>query len=294
MSEATDSTVIGFVGLGNMGGPMAAALIEAGYPVTGYDPDPAAMARFQDAGGVPAQTAAAAIGAGRLSILVLPTSSVVEEVVAQARDSIGPGSVIVDMSSSEPMRTTRLAEQVRSWGASLVDAPISGGVRGAVSRTLTVMVGGDEESVAEVREVLTTFGRVIEVGPVGAGHAVKALNNWLSATHLWATSEAMVIGQRFGLDPGTMIDVFNGSSGRSGSTEVKWPKFILPGGFDSGFGLRLMLKDVRIAIDLAEQLGLPTALGTCVTERWQEAADGLPPDADHTEVAAWIAGERGR
>ncbi|WP_396659484.1 NAD-binding protein [Microbacterium sp.] len=129
---------------------------------------------------------------------------------------------------------------------------------------------------------------VIHVGPVGAGHAMKALNNLLSATHLWITSEAMIAGERFGLDPQTMLAVFNGSSGRSGSTENKWPNFILPGRYDSGFGLRLMLKDMRIAVALAEQVGVPSRLGADTVDLWAEAAADLGEHADHTEVAKWV------
>jgi 3-hydroxyisobutyrate dehydrogenase len=127
---------------------------------------------------------------------------------------------------------------------------------------------------------------------VGSGHAIKALNNLISATHLWITSEAMVAGQRFGLQPEVMLEIINGSSGRSGSSEVKWPRYVLPGTFDSGFGLRLMLKDMRTATALAGQLDAPIDLGAAAVERWAEAADDLPPGADHTEIAKWLAAEQ--
>jgi 3-hydroxyisobutyrate dehydrogenase len=151
------------------------------------------------------------------------------------------------------------------------------------------MVGGADDDVTPLTETLGHLGRVVRTGDVGSGHAVKALNNLLSATHLWATSEAVVAAQRFGIPPRVFLDVLNGSSGRSGSTENKWPNFILPGTYDSGFGLRLMLKDMHIATGLAGALGAPTALGEFATERWSIAADDLPLDADHTEIARWIA-----
>ena len=167
------------------------------------------------------------------------------------------------MSSSEPLRTRALAEKLAASGlARLVDAPVSGGVGGAERGTLTIMAGGEADTIADLAEVLSVLGRVRHTGPVGSGHALKALNNLLSATHLLATSEAMVAGQEFGLDPHTMLEVFNASSGRSGSTENKWPNFVLPGGYDSGFGLGLMLKDMKIATQLAAPSTGPAAWAT--------------------------------
>jgi 3-hydroxyisobutyrate dehydrogenase len=192
------------------------------------------------------------------------------------------------MSSSEPLRTRALAEQLESVGASLIDAPVSGGVRGAVNGTLTVMVGGDATLVESCRPLLETFGRVVHVGDVGAGHAVKALNNLMSATHLWITGEAMVAGERFGLRPEVMLEVFNSSSGKSGSTENKWPNFVLTESYNTGFALRLMLKDMRIATALAEAQGTPISLGEEAVALWAKASDDLPATADHTEVARWL------
>jgi 3-hydroxyisobutyrate dehydrogenase len=153
------------------------------------------------------------------------------------------------------------------------------------------MVGGAQADLAAAKPYLESLGRTIHVGPIGSGHAVKALNNLLSATHLWATSEAMLAGTRFGIDPEVMLSVFNSSSGRSGSTENKWPNFILPGTFDSGFGLRLMVKDMGIAVQLGEQVGVPPALGARALELWRRASEELAPTADHTEIAPWLETE---
>jgi len=282
-------STVGFVGLGNMGTPMTRRLVEAGYRVLAFDVSPEARARAvaagaEDAAGLEAVAKADAV------ILMLPNSAIVESVVDDRAlaDGLAAGSVIIDMSSSEPMRTRALAEKVGQRGISLVDAPVSGGVSGAESGKLTIMVGGSDADVARVRPLLEVLGTPVHVGAVGSGHAIKALNNLLSATHLWATSEAMTAGERFGLDPDVMLAVFNGSSGRSGSTENKWPNFIRPGTYNSGFGLRLMLKDMKIAVQLAEQAGAPTRLGADAVELWDEAAEGLEPTADHTEVARWI------
>jgi 3-hydroxyisobutyrate dehydrogenase len=152
------------------------------------------------------------------------------------------------------------------------------------------MVGGPDEAVAALTPLLAVLGRVRHVGGVGAGHALKALNNLMSAAHLLASSEALLAGQRFGLDPAVMLDAVNGSSGRSGSTENKWPNFVLPATFDSGFALTLMLKDIRIALGLAEATGAPSALTARTVELWAEAAAALAPDADHTEIVRWLRG----
>jgi 3-hydroxyisobutyrate dehydrogenase len=286
---------IGFIGLGNMGGPMSARLVDAGYRVLGYDLVAGARQAFADAGGELRDTLAEVVRGSELLILMLPDSHAVESVLGdeEVAAALSPGEIVVDMSSSEPVTTRSLAARLDADGVVLVDAPVSGGVKGAVAGTLTIMVGGTPSAVRRVQSVLEHLGTVVHAGPVGSGHAVKALNNLLSATHLWITSEAMVAGQRFGLDPEVMLAIFNGSSGRSGSTENKWPNFVLTDRFDSGFGLRLMLKDMRIAVDLAEQLGVPSALGADAVDLWARAADELPERADHTEVAKWVRGRGG-
>lgn len=283
---------VGFWGLGNMGMPMARRLVEAGVRVFGYDVSPLARDRFAAAGGTAITGPADLAGVG-VVVLMLPNSDIVEEVllVDGIADAVPRGALIVDMSSSEPLRTQALAARLAERGLNFLDAPVSGGVSGAEQGTLAIMVGGSAVDVDGVAPLLEHFGRPARVGPVGAGHALKALNNLLSATHLWATSEAMLVGERFGLDPEVMLMTINGSSGRSGSTQNKWPNFILPGGYDSGFGLQLMLKDMRIATGLAHDLGVPISLGDAVVTEWARAAAELPPSADHTEVARFLEQE---
>jgi 3-hydroxyisobutyrate dehydrogenase len=201
---------------------------------------------------------------------------------------LAPGTLIIDMSSSEPARTQTLARRLGRSGVAMIDAPVSGGVSGAERASLTIMVGAPDDDLERARVVLSSMGRIVHAGGVGAGHAVKALNNLLSATHLLVTSEAMIAGQRFGLDPDVMLAIINGSSGKSGSTENKWPNFILPGTYNTGFGIGLMVKDMRIALDLAEGTGAPSLLGADATAIWVEAASELPADADHTEIARWL------
>jgi 3-hydroxyisobutyrate dehydrogenase len=281
-------TEVGFVGLGKMGAPMAARLVRAGHLVRGYDPGDAARAALTAAGGTAVDSATAA--AAEVVVLMLPDSDVVEAVLFDGglAAALPEGALVVDMSSSAPTRTQAVADRLATLGVALVDAPVSGGVGGAVAGTLTIMLGGDDDAASRAADVIGALGSVRHVGPVGAGHALKALNNLLSATHLWATSEAVLIGERFGLDPATMLEAINTSSGRSGSTQKKWPDFVLPGTFDSGFSLALMLKDMRIASDLGHRLGMPVELGDAAVQRWAEARESLPADADHTEIVRWL------
>lgn len=276
-----------FVGLGNMGLPMATRLREAGFPVTGHDLALAARSKAAATGltvtGQPTASGADVV------VLMLPTSDAVESVAAELIPSLGEGCVVVDMSSSEPLRTQELAERLGKDGVTLVDAPVSGGVKGAIAGTLTIMTGGPEATVGEVTPLLSVMGTVRPTGPVGSGHALKALNNLLSATHLLVSSEALQAGRRFGLADEVMLDAINTSSGRSFSTEYKWPSFVVPETFDSGFALRLLVKDARIATSLARQLGLPARLGEAALHLWELAAEQLPADADHTEIAKFAA-----
>jgi 3-hydroxyisobutyrate dehydrogenase len=277
---------IGFVGLGNMGGPMSARLIKAGFQVNGYDVAENARAALTNEGGNGVRNLAEA--AGQVIVLMLPHSDIVEATVRDEQFAPAEGTIVIDMSSSEPLRTRELAAELRKRGIILVDAPVSGGVARARTGTLTIMTGGDPADLARVETVLAAMGTATHAGPIGSGHAVKALNNLLSATHLLVTCEAMLAGEKFGLDPAVMLEIFNRSSGRSGSTENKWPNFILPGTFDSGFGLQLMLKDMGIADRLAEQVGTPDPLGKKATELWARAAEALDAGADHTEIVNWL------
>jgi 3-hydroxyisobutyrate dehydrogenase len=281
---------IGFVGLGNMGIPMARRLVEAGYAVRSYDVSDDARERAGEAG-IPVAGSLGEVAAADTVVLMLPSSAIVQLVVddPEFATSVRAGSLVVDMGSSEPAGTRAVSARLEALGVGMVDAPVSGGVGGAEAGRLTIMVGGSTEDVGRATPWLAVLGKPVHVGEIGSGDAVKALNNLLSAAHLWVTSEVMLVGQRFGIDPQVMLEVFNASSGRSGSTENKWPNFVLPGGFDSGFALQLMLKDMRIATRLARECGLPSRLGESAVELWDEAASGLDPTADHTEVARYLA-----
>ncbi len=282
---------IGFIGLGNMGGPMSLRLAAAGYRVRGYDVSESALRSWAERvpGAVAAASPAAAADGAAAVLLMLPDSAVVTGVLTGVLPVMRPGAVVVDMSSAQPAFTRSLALAAAERGVAFVDAPVSGGVSGAERGSLTIMAGGPAAEVRRVRPLLDELGsRIMHVGEVGAGHAVKALNNLLSATHLLATSEAMAAAAAFGPDVPVVLDAISASSGRSGSTENKWPDFIVPGTFDSGFALRLMLKDMRIALVIAESAGTESRLSAAAVGLWAKAADDLPADAGHTEIARWL------
>ena len=287
---------IGFVGLGNMGQPMSGRLGAAGFQVSAFDIDARARERAAENAGVEVVSTVSAVAARTGAvILILPNSEVVRQVVLDQGllNAMEPGSLLIDMSSSDASQTRALAGPLQERGVRFLDAPVSGGVRGAQAGTLTIMVGGAESDLADCRPALEALGReVIHVGGLGAGHAVKALNNLLSATSLLASSEVLATAIEFGLDPEVVLDVINRSSGKSWSTELKLPRFVLSGSFDSGFGLGLMLKDMRMATSLARRTGTPALLGETVVEYWAQAAGALPEDADHTEIAKWVAQRR--
>jgi 3-hydroxyisobutyrate dehydrogenase len=292
------SARIGFVGLGNMGEPMVRRLAAAGHEVSAYDLAGSARDRLADVAGVTVAAAAGDVAEGAdMVILMLPDSAAVEQVLLGdgLLRRVAPPALVVDMSSSEPERTRALAEQAAQAGLTLVDAPVSGGVAGARAGTLTIMAGGPPGALARLRPVLDVLGsKVVHAGAgPGAGHAVKALNNLMSAAHLLVSCEAMLAAEAFGLDPAVVLNIVNESSGRSGSTQTKWPCYILPGGFDSGFSMRFMVKDMTIALRMAQAAGCPAAASRAVLEAWSAAADAMPPGADHTEIARWLRGASG-
>jgi 3-hydroxyisobutyrate dehydrogenase len=279
---------LGFVGLGHMGVPMTARLVAAGHEVQGFDVDPAARTR----GGAAAveSLADAAVGAEAV-VLMLATSTIVRQVVLDEGllDSLEPGALLVDMGSSDPTQTRELAAEAERREVRYVDAPVSGGVVGAEAGTLTIMAGGAEADLETCRPIFEAVGgKVVHAGRVGAGHALKALNNLLSATSFLITLEAVMVGSRFGLDPKVMVEAINDSTGRSWATEHKVPQFVEPRSFTSGFAMRLMVKDIQTARALAHATGSPFALGDASVALWEQAAEALPDEADHTEIALWL------
>lgn len=276
---------------------MAARLAAAGYRVRGHDvSEEARVAAAALEGAIVAESAMAAAAEADAVVLMLPSSSHVCAVLIDdgLLEALEAGVAVIDMSSSEPLVTRELAASAAARGVELIDAPVSGGVRGAVEGTLTIMAGGSTEAVEACRPLLETIGKTVRhVGAIGAGHALKALNNMLSAAHLLASCEALAIGREFGLDPHVLVETINVSTGRSASTERKLPEFILTETYDAGFAMSLMVKDVGIAVSLGEELGVPAALAQRTLALWQEAVAALGGSVDHTAIARWVDAAEG-
>lgn len=274
---------IAFIGLGMMGTPMAACLIKAGHQVWIKDANPQAESQFVSTHGGQAIAAGATLDV-QWVITMLPNSSIVESVLmSDLLKQIPAGVTVIDMSSSEPLRTRELAQRLGEHGLHMLDAPVSGGQKRAISGTLSIMVGGESELFEQARPVLAAMGTPVFVGPIGAGHALKALNNYVSAAGLLATVEALHAGEKFGLDPVVMTDVFNSATGRNNTTENKVKQYMLNGTYNSAFSLTLMAKDLGIAVQLGEQMGEKMAFGHLCRDIWQ-AANETEPKADHTEM----------
>lgn len=279
---------LAFIGLGHMGRPMAGRLAAAGYALQVYDK--AARVRLPGAS-IAATPAAAAVGADVL-VTMLPDGRAVRSALLGpngAAHTLRRGSLVIDMSSCDPPGTRALGAALADLGIRLVDAPVSGRVDGARAGTLTIMAGGRAADLRRARPVLEVLGtRIYHAGPLGAGHAVKALNNTIAAAGTLAAFEAVIVGRAFGLDPALMTDIFNASAGRNSTTENKVRQHVLSGAFASGFALALMAKDVGIAADLAHAVGVDAPLTRKARQLWRAAGRALPAGADHTEIYRYL------
>lgn len=278
---------IGFVGLGNMGAPMAHNLLAAGFNLVVRDSDTDRQQEFQRVYGCASAELPEAFSRAGVVVTMLPDNHVVWNAIIDwgIADALTPGAVVVDMSSSNPNGTLRLGEELSARGIGLIDAPVSGGVARATEGSLALMVGGDDDAFSRAQPVLETLGgQIFRTGPLGSGHAMKALNNYLHASAYAAAAEALTIGQRYGLGPATMTDVFNASTARSFNTEVVLKEHVIPGRYATGFMLGLLAKDVEIAADLADKHGVDAPICQLVSERWQVASGRLGFLADHSEA----------
>lgn len=315
MSEAGETSTaedapapVGFIGLGQMGTPMAANLVRAGIAVKAFDSAESACTRFAAETGVAAVASAAeACREVAAVITMLPDGKVVRQVLCGSENGItaqgalaavAPQTIVIDMSSSSPIDTLRLGESLRNASGAprvaLADAPVSGGVKRAIDGSLAIMVGGEKAVVARILPLLEIMGgKVFATGKLGSGHAMKALNNYVSAAGLVAACEAILVGRRFGLDPEVVVDVLNASTGRNNSTEVKMKQQVLSGAFGSGFALSLMAKDLHTAADIARHLGVAAPLSEVCEAMWAQADKALGAGADHTEIYRYLEGLHG-
>jgi 3-hydroxyisobutyrate dehydrogenase len=288
------NTKIGFVGVGAMGWPMGANLIKAGFTLQVADARPTQASRFAaEVGGKVAASLRALGEASDVVITMLPTSKIVRAVLLDGEGvaaGLRPGAIVIDMSSGVPAETAAIARELAARNVAMIDAPVSGGVRKAVTGELAIMVGGDAAVAQQVDPVLRAMGKsVIRAGGIGSGQAMKALNNLVSAGGFLIGMEALLVGKKFGLDPAVMVDILNASTGMNNSTQVKFKQFVLSGAFNAGFSLDLMVKDVGIALDVAKSLDMNAPFSELCRNIWAAALADLGPGHDHTELARFAA-----
>lgn len=277
-----------------MGWPMAANLVKAGFAVQVADARAAQAAKFAaEAGGKVAPSLRALGAASDVVITMLPTSKIVRSVLLDGDGvaaGLRPGAIVIDMSSGVPAETVAIAEQLAAKNVAMLDAPVSGGVRKALTGELAIMVGGDGKIALEADPVLRAMGKsVIRAGGIGSGQAMKALNNLVSAGGFLIAIEALLVGRKFGLDPAVMVDILNASTGMNNSTQVKFKQFVLSGSYGSGFALDLMVKDIGIALDVAKGLDVNAPFAALCGNIWSAARDDLGAGHDHTELAKFAA-----
>lgn len=294
MPHPHDGPRVGFIGLGIMGHPMAGHLAKAGYAMSAFDADPAAIERLRDVHPViEAADSAAAVGAAADIVLtMLPDGEVVQQVALGPNgliETMKPGSLLLDTSSAQPWLTLATASALAERGIGMIDAPVSGAQWGAEQANLVFMVGGSTDDVGRVRPLLELLGRaVFHCGPLGSGHVMKSINNTITAMTFLATAEGLALGKRAGLDPVAMNDVLNESTGGSWITVNHVPQRILTRTFDDPFRLELMLKDVRIAAQLARNLDLPVPFADHCEQIYQDAHDYAGSGKSLSELVRWV------
>jgi len=289
--------VIGFVGTGAMGAPMAQNLLKAGYPLVVYDLREKAMEDLVKAGAEKASSAKELAGRSSVVITMLPASPDVETAVLGPQGVMAgakSGDIVIDMSSYYPTSTKSICERLAVKGIRMLDAPVSGGVKGAREGTLTIMVGGEEKDYAECHPILEAMGQnIYYLGKIGAGHTVKALNNLCSACSMIITSEALIVAKKLGLNPEKVINAINSGTGRSWSSQFKFPTFVLTNKFNSGFSIGLMNKDLEIATRLGRELNVPMSVAKVVQQLYNHAVECGAGDDCHTAIIKFIEDWRG-
>ncbi|MFM9991468.1 MAG: NAD(P)-dependent oxidoreductase [Burkholderiaceae bacterium] len=287
-------TQIGFIGIGQMGMPMIRNLLKANLSVTGFDLNPLVADELKSEIHFEMATSAIALTKKcNVIILMLPDSNIVDRLLWEGDDALSKAmnskQTIVDMSSSDPVRSRANFDRLAQLGISFIDAPVSGGVRRAKDGSLSIMIGGLAPAVESVQPIFKAMGKtLVHVGAAGSGHAVKALNNYVSASGLLAVCEALVAAEKFGIDPHLVNQVFNVSTGKNNTTDVKVENFMLSATFKSGFSLALMRKDLQTALDFISRMETPKNFADACTQTWTQAEKSLDKGADHTAMYAFI------
>jgi 3-hydroxyisobutyrate dehydrogenase len=270
---------VGFIGLGLMGNLMSANVARAGFKLQSYDLN----------GKGNCKSAREAAHDAKILITMVPDGKAVRKAVLAALPGLSRGAIVIDMSSSDPGTTRELGALLKRKGIHMLDSPVSGAKAKAADGTLALMVGGDAKLLKKARPVLAAMGtEIFHTGGLGSGHATKALNNYLGAAGTVAGMEALLIGTKFGLDPKTLIDVINASTGKNSTTERKIPQQVFTKAFASGFAHALMTKDVGIAKDIARSVKVKAPYLENTAKLWKTSLSRLPAGADHTEIYHYL------
>jgi 3-hydroxyisobutyrate dehydrogenase len=284
---------VAFIGVGAMGAPMATNIARAGHEVLVHDSDPAKASAVAAQIGARALAGLEEIASVEIVVTMLPDGKVVRS-VALGEHGIAafgkPGTIVIDMSSSQPLITRETGAALAAKGITLIDAPVSGGVERAIQGTLTIMIGGDDTTAIEkAKGILSCMGNTFfEVGKLGSGHVAKSLNNVVAASNFAVLSEAMRVAERYGIDPETLVSVISTSTGQSFMSNVAMKHTVLSKTYNSGFKVGLLAKDVSIAAELSHDLGCDTPFMSLAQQRWVWARDVLGADEDNTRAyLAW-------
>lgn len=282
---------VGFIGIGNIGTPMSLNVLRAGYPLVVYDIRSSQMEPLLRDGAEAAASPSDVASRCKTILLSLPNSHVVEQVTLGERGIIEgaePDTVVVDLTSGNPPHTAMICARLAEKGIHFIDAGVSGGIRGAEAATLGIMIGGDGEVFERMRPILGKIGsNLFHMGPIGAGHMTKALNNFLAATNLAAACEAMVVATKAGLDPEKVVAAFNASSGRSWATEVRIPNFVLKGDFSyrGGMAMELIVKDLATACGIGKDQGVPMFIANLMHQLLMRISDEIGAKTPNIAVA---------
>ncbi|WP_411965869.1 NAD(P)-dependent oxidoreductase [Haloferax sp. YSMS24] len=277
---------IGFIGLGAMGSRMTIQLLEHGYEMVVYDPRPEAVESLVERGAVGTEDATDVARQADVVMLSLPGPDEVQMVVDEVEDGFDEGDVLIDLTTSKPTTTNAVADQLAEHGVHVLGAPVSGGPSGAEEGTLAVMVGGDHDVFERCEEIFDVIGGnvvYIDEEP-GHGHAMKLTNNYLSFVAMICTSEAIVLGKQVGLEPETMLDVFNSGSARNTATSFKFPEYILPETYDMEYSMALVEKDMQLLMDVSNETKTPFMAGGTIRQLIGYVRGELGSDADYTEI----------
>ena len=297
------TTTVGVIGLGNMGGGMAATLARHDFPVLGFDLSQTARDKAAAAGVTPSDSLTELLEKVEVVILSLPKAEHVERLCLGGEDApvsdaaedhhkaesllalARPGLIVIDTTTSTPETSRKVAAALATRGIDFIDAPVSGGPKGAASGSMSMVIGAEDEVLARAMPVLEAMsGSRVHVGSCGAGNVAKIANNMLAACHLISTAEAVAMAARAGVSPEKLLEGVNAGSGRSGASQVMFPNWVINKAYDSGFTMGLMRKDVGLASDLAQQLGMELPLANAVAQLWNESRATLDDSEDFCAI----------